>query len=229
MEMVTERTLQAALHPIETALAEYQRIASGRIRFDIDAAKGLEWTPEKPYTARSASHVEHLGEVVGSLYVIVFNEWDGTGDESSFKLSNDMAGGNYQLIPRVVPRKKEGTRSEAHLSIATILPNRDPKMFGNSLDLIGLNEGRLTQLAQLGHDAGKLWRALEGRDTVGPSATLTTGYSPYSGERFGDPHAVFNNQPFVQVAGFLALTDEMAARHSAILGELHAQVPASCY
>lgn len=229
MEVVDESTIKAAIDPICHALGEYQSISEGKVRFDISAAAHLKWTPDKPYTARSASQVKHCEEVIGKLYVILFDAYDGTGDESSFELTNAMAGGSYPLMPKVVPRKKDGIRSEAHLAIATLIPNQAPTMFGNSLDLIGLQDGHFTQLAQLGHDGGKLWRTLEGRDTVGPSVTLTTGYSPYSGERFGDPHSVYNKQPFVQVAGFLAITDEISTNHSAVLGRLGAQVPASCY
>jgi len=221
------RTRQDVLYSIHSALDGYQQLTNGKVKFNLNAAAHLNQTPEKPYTARSTSLVEHLGETAGNLTIIVFDEDDATGNESDYELREILPGGNYPLIPKVVPRKKDGIRSEAHLPIATLLANRDPAVFANSLDLIGVdNNGRLTQLACLGQDPKVLFDAYHGgRPHLSPAATLTTGFNPYNGERFGDPHAVYNKQPFVQIAGFLALTDDMAAEHASMFSLLGAQVP----
>jgi len=228
-----QRTTQDTIHSIRAALGGYQDMAERRVRFDIDAAASFEMTPHKRYTARSASVVEHLGEAIGNLTVIVFDEGDCTGNESDFQLARSMAGGNYPLTPQVVPRRKVDIRSEAHLAIATLMPGRAPQLYANNLDLIGLKDERLNQLAHLGlEDPAALMHIYENRyqgGPIGPTATLTTGFNPYSGERFGDPHAVYNNQPFVQIAGFLALTDETAVHHASAFSALGAKVPALRY
>lgn len=85
--------------PIRTALAFYSDISDGRVTFDIDQAAQLTPTPEKPYSARSATTVKFMGETATKLYVIAFAPQEGSGDESTYSLGTIDAG-----IGRVITR-----------------------------------------------------------------------------------------------------------------------------
>lgn len=227
MSRVSGITLDTLAETIPSALQAYSEVSDGAVVFDIHAAAQLELTPDKPNSARSATPVHHLGEVAGTLYVIVFDSKDGTGDENTFKLQDSMLGGSYPLESKLVPRSKAGFHSEAHLAIAAFWPTADPDpiLFGNHLDMVSLKDGRMKRLAYLGQDLHDFTQASSGNMTLGPTATLTTGYDSETGERFGDPHSVYNYQPFVQIAGFLAITDSEAARHASSLTLLGARQP----
>lgn len=226
MSKVSGIELGGISETVRPALQAYSELADGAVAFDLDSAAQLRLTPEKPNTARSESQVHHLGEVAGTLYVIVFDMEDGTGDENTFKLEDSMLGW-YPLRSEFVPRSKAGIHSEAHLALASFEPHSDeaPIMFANHLDVVSFNAGRMRQLAHLGQDLYDYARAERGQTIVEPTATLTTGYSAATGERFGDPHAVCNRRLSVQVAAFLAITDELADQHSSALQLLGAQEP----
>lgn len=228
MSQISGIELATIAEPIRPALQKYSEQTDGAVTFDIDAAAVLELTPDKPNSARSATPVRHLGEIAGTLYVIVFDMEDGTGDEKTFKLQDSMLGGNYPLESKIVPRSKAGIHSEAHLAIASLYPysDEDPVMFANNLDLVTLtDQHRLRQLGYLGQSLYDLSKASVSGTELDPTVTLTTGYSSESGERFGDPHAVYNKRLTVQVAAFLAVTDEMAAEHGQMLQSLGAVEP----
>jgi hypothetical protein len=227
MNTVSGLSLEKLAEPIRPALEAYAEQSDGAVVFDLDGATKLELTPDKPNSARSATPVEHLGEVAGTLYVIVFASEDGTGDESAYKLDDSMLGGGYPLLPKVVPRSKAGTHSEGHLSIATFFPYADeePIMFANHLNLVSFKEGRLAQLAHLGQDRYDYVQATFRNTAAEPTATFTVGHNQETGERFGDPHSVFNKEFLVQIAGFLAITDDNVAKHYEALQALDVKEP----
>lgn len=220
--------LESISEPIRAALSRYSEESDGKVEFDLDGAAKLELTPDKPYSARSATEVRHLGETVTTLYVIAFAEEDGTGDESTYKLKDSISGGLYPLQPKSVPRSKAGVDSEAHLTIASYSPyspNEDPIMFAGRMDLISLRNGRFSRLAILGQNGYDFTEATFRHTEVNPTATFTTGYTEPGHERFGDPHAVFNSQMFVQVCGFVAVSSEVSEAHRSLTADLGAQVP----
>src|SRR5262245_9567092 len=92
--------------PIEAALTKYSDIAAEAeadgVAFDIDTAMNLSLTPDKPYSALSASPMRYCGEIAGTLYVIAFKPGDGTGDENSYEL-RDLDVGGYPNQAAIVP------------------------------------------------------------------------------------------------------------------------------
>ena len=228
MSNVSKSDLINFQDPVRIALANYSERSDGKVSFDLDTATQLELTPDKPNSARSRSVVEHLGKPVGDLYVIVFDYEDGTGDESTYRLKDSMMGGFYPLERKVVPRSKAAVHSEAHLTIASNhphKPNADPVMYAGNLEVVGFHNERFTRLAHLGQTPGQFKDAELGLATAEPTATFTTGYRVSNGERFGDPHSVFNPRMNVQICGFIAVSNEMADEHASMLVDLGAVEP----
>jgi hypothetical protein len=215
--------------PIREALDLYSERTEGKVLFDSGNAARLALTPDKPNSARSATTVRHLGKTLGTLYVIAFDFEDGTGDESTYKLASQLDFGFYPSDVKVLPRSKASLHSEAHLTLASFLPKQpdaDPIMFGGSLELVGFRKPRsLARLATLGQSAGEFSHAIFRETQPQPTVTYTTGNHPDTGERFGDPHAVFNSAYIVQVCGFVAISHEMARDHAAALPTLGAVIP----
>lgn len=214
--------------PIRVALNGYSDISDGKVQFDVDEACLLEPTPNKPYYASSATPVRYMGEVISNLYVIAFAFQDGTGQQGAYRL-DQINTGDYPADPKVIPRQKTGIISEAHLTLLSKrldVPGADPVVYSGSLDLLSLEstpwafEPQLVKIASLGQADRALFLAglvTNGRD-LKPTATLTVGYKQsdnrprnrhnwdHPSKRFGDPHAVFNNLPYLQVCAFLAIT-----------------------
>ncbi len=208
--------------PIREALIGYEDLSEGRLNLDVDQAAKLELTPDKPNSARSATEVKFDGKPVGTLYVIGFKPEDGTGDEKTFKLEDLENALAYPRHPKIVPRSKKDVHSEGLLTIATNKiedPNSDPELFKGLYDLLGLDGKLVRRIGQLGYpDAVDV-------DNFTPLATYTVGYNE-QGQRFGDPHSIFNLSPdTVQVCGFLAVTDEVYRNHPEILDSLKTQKP----
>jgi hypothetical protein len=216
--------------PVRAALTRYEEVSEGndsRVTFDKDTAARLVLTPDKGNSARSVSAVTHLGETVGKLYVIVFANEDGTGDESTYRMTDYLNTGIYPRQPKSMPRAKAGVHGEAHLTIASqfvAAANTDPVLYAGHLDLVSFNRARLQKLAFLGQSPADFNDALLA-GTAEPTATYTVGYDSATGERYGDPHAVFNSRSMVQVCGFVAVTDEMVPRHANMLASLGAEKP----
>lgn len=230
------RDLKEATH---VALDMYQHISNGEVQFDMRQAVQLELTPDKPNSARSDTPVKHLGEVAGTLFVIAFAPDDGTGDYNSFP-AGTLNTGKYPVDSKYSPRKKAGAHSEAHISLVSKLvdaPAQDPELFAGHLDVLGVVTnpmgGTITRLGHVGQDAQAYKRTMEQALPARPNVTLTTGYRGVldtiegrTGDRFGDPHAILNNTPnTVQVAGFIAISPEMASRHLDALRSLGAVEP----
>lgn len=214
--------------PIHDALRTYQTLSDGSLQFDLDSAPNLELTPDKPNSARSATDVQHLGETVGKLYVIAFAPYDGTGDESTYSLEGVyLAKGLPQAI-KVVPRSKRGIDSELHFALAGQFTETqgDPVPLVGHLDILGFqDDGYVGAIGRAGLGLHAFVNALEsGRTTEEPVVSLTVGKDYVHEQRTGDPHAIYNSFAGVmQVAGFLAITDEMAARHGSLVDELGAR------
>jgi hypothetical protein len=187
--------------------------------YDYDDAHHLELTPDKPNTARSMTSIRRPdGRSIGELVVIAFAPEDGTGDETAYQLS-DLNTGEYPRSPKVVPRSKKAVPTELHLTIASLDCNTwgaDPKLFAGNQDLLGLEGNTVTKLGELGQDRYAFENSLHNDALTLPTVTYTTGYNK-GGERFGDPHAVYNPHPVVQVCGFIALSPETS---SELLGHL---------
>lgn len=228
MNKVVTTPIEAFEGPVKAALQAYSGISDERVTFDTDTASHLVLTPDKPNSARSVSVVKHLGVEVAKLFVIAFKNEDGTGDESAFKLDDSMLSVFYPLVPRVVPRSKAGVHSEAHLTIASFFPNlpeEDPLLFAGHLDLVGLKNGRLARNGILGQNLHDFTQATIRERVTEPTVTYTTGYHENGGQRFGDPHSVFNNRFFEQLCGFIAVPDELAPEHAVMLKHLGAVEP----
>lgn len=220
--------------PIHDALEQYQDLSQGSLTFELDDVGLLVPTPDKPNSARSQTVVRHLGEKIGDLYVIAFKPGDGTGDEKTYSLDDLVVGSGYPRATKVVPRSKEGTHSEGHLSLLSQKiddVHADPEKFAGRYDLLGLDGKVIKKMGELGHSTTVSLADLT------PITTLTVGWrdsresidTPLGRmsfqERFGDPHAVYNPNNAVQVAGFLAISDEVYQKHPEILASLNPREP----
>jgi hypothetical protein len=184
--------------------------------------KEPELTPLKPNTARSVAQVRVAGEVAGDLYVIIFNKGDSTGEYSEeypqdslevppLNLSNNI--GDATLTPGSAsyPRPKSQLAEICiPLVNAMIWPDERVTMYGGTqLRLIGVNnddslERPMVTPIDLGsHGVNK--NPLQAFSKAPSFMTLGTDSF---GRRVGDPHAVFNPSENVQIAGFIAATDE---------------------
>lgn len=212
--------------PIHDSLRGYQQMANGSLEFDLDASRSLELTPDKPNSARSVTEVKHLGEAIGNLYVIAFAPYDGTGDESTYSAEYLALSDHLPKEAKVMPRPKNGIHSEIHLTLGAKFVNSDGgiRPYAGHLGLVGFkDDGSVGYIGRLGQSLTPFINALESLP-ADPTASLTVGHDDITGERVGDPHAVYNLfGEIVQVAGFVAITDEMTEQHSTIVQELGAR------
>lgn len=203
--------------PIIEALTRYQETADGLV-IDAPSASKLELTPDKPNSARTSTSVSFKGQEVGTLYTIAFKPGDGTGSELDHKLSDLTVAQPYPRAALVVPRAKTGVREEAHLTIATHEVDNahaEPSVFDGEFDLLGLKDGQVVKIGSLGRAEVEALR---------PKTTLTVGR--HEGKRFGDPHAVYSGKEgLIQVCAFLAISDDVHAKHPDILKSLMPQLP----
>lgn len=221
-------SLKTLKEPIYEVLRAYQDRTNGALEFQLEPddegkdASDLTLTPDKPNTARSATPVIHLGEKIGDLYVIAFKPYDGTGDTKTFSLDKLTVDGPYPRLDKVVPRSKGGTHHEGHMTIVSHNVDdvhADPVRFAGAYDPLGLDGHLIKKIGELGQSA------TVGEDELSPLTTLTVGYRQDTGERFGDPHAVYNPNRTVQVAGFLAISDEVHKKYPSLLDSLDPKLP----
>lgn len=219
--------LEALRTPVHDALRAYQALSDGSLQFDLDTAPDLELTPDKPNSARSVTDVQHLGETMGKLYVIAFAPHDGTGDESTYSLDGVYPDKGLPRHSKIVPRSKQGIDSELHFALAGQFTGieGDPVPFAGNLDIIGFkDDGYIGAIGRAGLGLHAFVNALESGRAVEPTVSLTVGKDYVHEQRAGDPHAIYNAFGAVlQVAGFLAITDEMAAQHGSLVDELGAR------
>ena len=222
--------------PIFEALDKFAGRTHQKIFFDgINEGIKLVLAPEDvPYSARADIKVEHKidGRITeaGNLAIIAFAPGDGTGDELTYSLS-DIDTGSYPREAKVVPTSKVGVNSEVHLPISSHVAHH-PLMgwviHSNNLHVLEFRPNKPHRLAKIG-ELGYSPEIFNARQGWFSYATFTTGHynllgnHSVNGERFGDPQAIYNPwDRYVQIAGFLALTDEMAAQHFSIFDRLGA-------
>lgn len=208
MSHVSGIELSAITEPVRQALIGYQRWSEDTVRFELDEASRLESTPDKPNAARSVTTIRYLGEAVATMYVIAFRPGDGTGDETTYQL-NTLDTGEYPVRTSVVPRSKTPVHTEAYVPLTSLIidqPNADPVLYAGNQARIGVYGQKLVALGDIGQTREEFQASMGGRrKIILPRVSLTTGLQE-SGERFGDPHAIYNNHPeYLQVCGFFAL------------------------
>jgi hypothetical protein len=212
--------------PVHDALQTYQEMSEGSLQLDLEAAPHLELTPDKPTSASSATDIRHLGETIGKLFVIAFAPYDGTGDESTYSLDYLGLSRGIPKDSKIVPRSKAGIQNEIHLALAGKFTDVGEELvpYAGHLDIIGFNDkGLIGLIGSLGQNLTPFVNALESSRPAEPTASLTIG-KDIMGTRAGDPHAVYNGFGNVlQLAGFIAITDEMAAGHASLAGKLGAR------
>ena len=190
--------------------------------FYLGEFQKMSLTPNKPNTARTVIPVHNKEDdaKVGDIYAILFAPGDGTGDANTYSLKDlenlEVPPGHaYQKMPeRILPRKKI-------CPMELFIPFFSIKMGRAYHGLVSLEEltvdnadkpKKLLKLFDLGYDIPEYQKELRvppsesdhGPNTVG-WLQLTTGYKR-NGERFGDPHAIFDNVPeTMQVVGFLSI------------------------
>lgn len=216
--------------PIRQALSAYEEESDG-LEFDLETAGILTATPDKPNSARSRSAVHFKRKNIGDLYVIAFKPGDGTGDEKTHSLEGLITPAGLPKEAKIVPRSKAGIAEEAHLALFRHRledVHADPELFGGTFDLISLAGNLIYKAGELGHPI----EVAESEMT--PTTTYTVGTRAHNtqidwaGERFGDPHAVYSpHEGLLQVAGFLAIYDEVFKSHPEILASLHPVEPRS--
>lgn len=205
--------------PIRIALTTYQEISNG-LKLDADVACNLNLTPDKPNSARSEVDASFRGTQIGKMYIIAFKPGDGTGSEVSYQLKDLLVDSPYPKKICIVPRNKTGVHSEAHLTVVTHKiddPHAEPELFAGLFDLLGLKGNTVKKIAELGRPTTQ--------ETATPMATLTVGYGK-RGERFGDPHAIYNAIQTIQVCAFLAIAIDIHKVYPDILAGLNPQQPA---
>lgn len=252
---INQGVLDSMREPVDIALREYALRSNSALEFDVGVAAKIEPTPEKTTAARSTSYVRHGGEIIGSLVVIVFDQYEGTGNDSLVNIygveaeggiAGKLEGAHVPDMTAFLPRSKEGVHSEAHFTIATKTlgfdTDRDPELFEGNLALLGLRQTNLdepsiglVELAQLGRTEAQFMHTDCTDQDPEPTVTLTTGYRTpgwimtVRGERFGDPHAVANYRAALQVCGFLALSDQVVKADPGLVrvlrDDMRARVP----
>jgi len=235
--------LESLRKPIREGLQAYSKASDGRFVFNLRPASSLTPTPERPNSARNnnPATVWYLGKRIGELTVIFFAPGDGTGDRSTYTLDGEVTDRNLpqiktlagyphagKLIPRskFKPEQRDGVHTEVHLALGSLPVGKEAETFGpeafrplaGHLDLIGVSDERrgvgLVRIGTLGQPLDEYRRIMRGETTGQSTATLTTGFSE-TGDRYGDPHAVYNNETmgFGQVAGFIALTRQFVGEN----------------
>ncbi len=193
-----ELDLPAFRGPLEEALRQYEVLHENQLNFS--AFPDLVLTPDKPNSARTIIPVTHKETKVGEMYVIVFRPGDGTGDSKTYTLDQLRIPPKYRYIEkpaRVLPRSKQGIICEGFFPLFSIGQNH-PEMFAVSLEELTVDDVSNLQTIV------RAWTLNNGNQ---PTVYQTTGMDLQS-RRFGDPHAIHNATNKIQVAGFLAVTDQ---------------------
>ncbi len=212
--LIDNARLGSLRKPLKDALEGYQEYLGGAVRFEDFPDFAL--TPEKPNSARAVVPVTYSGRRAGDLYVILFQEGDGTGDAKTYKL-NELAVPNelsYLEKPeRVIPRAKTGVICEGFFPLFS-MKNSRPIMFAACLDELGVddveNPQRIEYAWKLGENRLNYFLATGCGKKIAPRVYFTLGQDR-GGRRFGDPHAIYyrvQTGGMLQVAGFLAISDK---------------------
>lgn len=199
--------------PMSEALYGYALRTGAYVSFDVATATQLEYMPGKPNSARSQSIVKLGGEAVAVLWAIAFATGDATGDASRCRPEQLNFRDGITAEPKHTPRTK-GCVAETHLTLVTqslATSQSDPRLFAGRLGELGLVEPwTVGKIGNVGQNQALFNATMAGEVRAEPLATLTCGsrnglWSGY-GERFGDPHAIVNDQPdTLQICGFIAV------------------------
>lgn len=179
----------------------------------------FQFTPQKPYTARTTALVYRGEEHVADMPILVFLPQDGTGDTSTYQLDAVVIPDflkHAEKPERVLPRAKAGVIAEGFFPLFSVR-NRITYPFTCSLeeltvgvpDAMALSGHRpsVDQAWNLGMDTNHFrWHTGEGYKNgyrVDPKVTATVGnyhrrrfgdshtVGSSGGRRFGDPHAIY--------------------------------------
>ncbi len=181
----------------------------------------LKPTPERGYTARMDVPVFVAGKDAGILHVCVFRPGDGTGsDRAPYRAENLIIPQSYQHEEkpwRVYPKKKDYI-VEACIPLLTINKKGVTYLHTISLEQLAVdhnNNRTITRDWYIGSPPDEYSSAISRKGMfveTEPQIILTCGYRR-TGERFGDPHAIYAPRGgvydnVIQVAGFVAITDK---------------------
>ncbi len=206
--------LECITSKLRTVLPIYETFLDKNIKFGNHPP--LHPAPNKAYTARTTIPINYKGAKKGDLQIILFKPGDGTGNEDYFTnqdliIPNDLA---FRDKPeRVFPRYKEGVLVEVLFPLFSIYSN---SIHINNICLeeltIKYEDGTKTikRMPHLGSNPEMYKQDLRnGVQSRPPFIQMTVGHMR-SGERFGDPHAIYCPKEFValQVVGFLAIREK---------------------
>jgi hypothetical protein len=230
------RELGRLRDPANDALEAFVDLAGGDIEIDTAAATKLEVVDGKATMGRASAPVYHLGRFAGTMWVLAFQAGGGTGDRSLYE-PDDVFYGRYVgwKDDGVLPRAKDAAHSEVELALVTRVDGQD-LMFAGNKDLVGIKDGELVKLADLGQGADEFDAILCGDADAAPTATLTVGYHVVPNPdgvnarymRFGGAHAVVNphsDLEGVQVSAFWLISPGDVRNHFGALSLLGARVP----
>lgn len=199
--------------PVRDALTAVIDKTDGKLTFNLEKASVLEPTPDKPNTARSEVKADYGGIVVSKMVVVVFAPRDGTGSEDAengMTVQNLEFGLDMPVDGRCIPRFKleKGIHREIALGLCALDSGTDaePALFANHLQLLTIDPQHPDMVVN-GHYLGQPERDMHTSVHYGRDAKLVSNFTcgeNANGQRFGDPHAVFNQSPSIwQVAAFM--------------------------
>ena len=199
-------------NPLEESLRVHASLLDQELAFQD--FPDFNFTPNKANTARTVIPVTYAGAKAGEMYVIVFLQKDGTGDDKTFKLDEikippELRNGSKP--ERVVPRAKNGVIAEIFFPLFSLNRNNYVVPFAAHLDELTLNDEKtIIKALTLGQNRSTYLQAINSGLELIPKIKLTTG-NDKKGKRFGDPHAIYYSAEVydaVQVAGFLTIREE---------------------
>lgn len=158
---------------------------------------GLLDTSGKPYSARADVPVRFGNTNKGFKLKIIGMEYgEGTGNEVNYQDLFDLD--QKKILPQQTPIIKTGLEYEVILPLVDLNREEGDELGRTSLDYIELLNLVLI-LASKNFGGGGIRS-----DEMGPFTVYETMYLNDKGERRGDPHAIYNSKPNMQVAGFIS-------------------------
>jgi hypothetical protein len=210
--------LRVLRNPTERALVEYKAFHDQRL--DFGNFPDFQLTPEKGYSAKTVIPVTIDGAKVGDLHTLVFLQYDGTGDTSTYQLGELKIPERYKFgrpkLECLLPRAKTGVICEGMFPLFTMLEDGNTNMFASSLEVLseggGDWKGWVMNEFGVGLDEEFYIRVIDENWSIKPNVHLTVGQARYR-SRFGDPHSIVSGGPLqdegrsFQVCGFLTIKD----------------------
>ena len=218
MELDTEFLVHLRPHLLNALQGHERAQSSGSGRLSFGEFPDFVLTPDKSYSAKTVVPVLYNGEEVTTMSAILFQPYDGTGDTSTFSLGSLAVPKQWQhdtKPERVLPRAKTGILYEGCFPLFGLKPGLMPleyivRPFAISLDELIVDSPDSPTAIVKGWDLGisnENYQILLGSElSLGARVFLTTG-TTRGGQRFGDPHVVYNGRNSIQVAGFVGIRD----------------------